>query len=133
MSKKMLYRIHGDPEPGVMAVELGGYNVEAKTFQRGEKPEGWVSPDRLLQFLREEISEEPPAPAAEPAIEDEQTDSPAACPLEELKAAVAGAEEHDKEAKLKVDQFGAERGIKLDRRKSLSVMIETLEKSLADG
>ena len=133
MSKKMLYRIHGEPETGVMALILDGYNVEAKKFQRGEKPDGWVSAERLLQFLRQEVVEEQNDQADEQKIEDEPTDSPVFSPLDELKASISGAGEHDKDAKLKVDQWAAERDIKLDRRKSLSVMLETLEKALADS
>ena len=137
MSTKMLYRIHGEPERGVMAVVLDGFSVEAKIFQRGEKPEGWVSAGRLLQFLRDEIKDEPESAANEVKIVPITEDDPDYAAVSLAGSIISIREQinglDDKEAKLKVDQLAAERGIKLDRRKSLSVMLETLEKALANG
>jgi len=122
MSKKMLYRLAGEPERGVIAVVLDGRQVEAKIFDRGEKPEGWVSAASLIEFMESEGD----ATVAEIAREIVSGD-----PISDVKSAIEGLE--DKEAKLYVDQWAAERGIKLDRRNTLATMIEALEKALANG
>ena len=153
MSTKMLYRIHGDHEPGVTKVVLDGYNVEAKIFDRGEKPEGWVSAASILQFLADELpdsdtaddEQQDDAGGHEAQVDDDESDVDESADqvdetaglvetvsdFDKMKAGLADIDE--KEAKLKVDEWAAARSVKLDRRKSLPVMLETLEKALADG
>ena len=117
MGQKMLYRLSGDPEKGIIKTIIEGTPVEAKIFARGEKPEGWFSAARIAEFMADEPVK--PEPAASISID---TLKPA------IYAEIDCMEEKD--AKLAIDQWAESKGIKLDRRKSLDKMKADLEEAL---
>lgn len=119
MGQKMLYRLSGEAEKGIIKTSIEGTPVEAKIFDRGEKPEGWFSAARIAEFMSEQS--EPVVAQDVPQINID-TLKPA------IYAEIEGMDE--KEAKLAIDQWAEAKGIKLDRRKNLDKMKADLEEAL---
>ena len=119
MGQKMLYRLSGDAEKGIIKTSIEGTPVEAKIFNRGENPEGWFSAARIAEFMDDEAAKAPADPVAQISID---TLKP------EIYAEIDVMEEKD--AKLALDQWAEAKGIKLDRRKSLDKMKADLEEAL---
>ena len=117
MGQKMLYRLSGETESGIIKTSIEGTPVEAKIFNRGENPEGWFSAARIAEFM-----------ADEPA----KTETVAQISIDTLNPAIYADidDMEEKDAKLALDQWAESKGIKLDRRKNLDKMKADLEEAL---